>query len=73
MLHNTQNYGFLDFVNLPKFSVPENTSFQKLDLFSSLCEGRETPTPLGLLETADLNHWTTNVIQHIVYKHLTPG
>jgi hypothetical protein len=43
----------------------ESTMSQKLDLlFLSFCEvaERETPTLLGPLERANLNHWTTNVI-----------
>jgi hypothetical protein len=31
--------------------------FQKLDLFPSSGEVRETPTLLGPLERANLNHW----------------
>jgi hypothetical protein len=30
-----------------------------MDLFSSSDEGRETPTLLGTLESANLSHWTT--------------
>jgi hypothetical protein len=33
----------------------------KLDLFPSSGRGGETPTQLGLLERANLNHWTTYV------------
>jgi hypothetical protein len=33
---------------------------QKLDLFASSSE-RETPTLLGTLEGANLNHWTSHV------------
>jgi hypothetical protein len=36
----------LDFVHHLEFQIPENTTFQKLNLFLSLGEGRETPTPL---------------------------
>jgi hypothetical protein len=32
--------------------------FRKLGLFLSSDEGRETPTVLGPLEGANLNHWT---------------
>jgi hypothetical protein len=32
--------------------------FQKLDLFLSSGEGKETPTLLGSLERANLNYWT---------------
>jgi hypothetical protein len=35
--------------------------FRKLDLFLSSGERRETPTLLGLLERANLNHWITHV------------
>jgi hypothetical protein len=47
--------GFLDFVHRPEL---ENTTFRKLDLFPSPGEERESPTLLGPLERADLNHWT---------------
>jgi hypothetical protein len=36
----------------------ENTTFQKLDLFLSSGDGRETPTLLGPLGRANLNQWT---------------
>jgi hypothetical protein len=39
---------------------PENTTFQKLDLFPSSGEGG-TPTMLGPLERSNLYQWTTNV------------
>jgi hypothetical protein len=32
--------------------------FRKLDLFPSKCEVRDTPSLLGPLERANLNHWT---------------
>jgi hypothetical protein len=35
----------------------KKTTFGKLDLFLSSCEGRETPTVLGPLGRADLNNW----------------
>jgi hypothetical protein len=38
----------------------EDTMFQKLNLFPSTGEKRETSTLLGLLERANLNHWTVN-------------
>jgi hypothetical protein len=31
--------------------------FRKLDLFPSSGDGKKTPTLLGPLERADLNHW----------------
>jgi hypothetical protein len=42
----------------PTSKIP-NT--RKLDLFPSSGEGRETPTPLDLLERVNLNHWTTHL------------
>jgi hypothetical protein len=39
----------------------ENTTFQKLDLFPSSGEVRETPILLGPLERANLNHWINRV------------
>jgi hypothetical protein len=38
----------------------ESTKFRKLDLFPSSGKG-ETPTLLGPLERANLNHWTTHI------------
>jgi hypothetical protein len=37
----------------------ENTTFGKLDLFPYSDEKREATTPLGLLERATLNHWSS--------------
>jgi hypothetical protein len=46
--------------------------FQKLDLFPSSGEGRETPALLGPLEKAELNHWTTRVIlTTAIYKRVS--
>jgi hypothetical protein len=51
--------GFLDFLHRPVFQRLENTTFRKLDLFpSSGVGGGKTPTQLGLLDRANLNHWT---------------
>jgi hypothetical protein len=36
----------------------KETAFQRLDLFLSSGEGRETPTLLGPLEGTTLNQWT---------------
>jgi hypothetical protein len=58
MLYNTELLGFFYFVRSPVSWRLENTTFQKLDLFSSLGEGGKTPISLGPLETADLIHWT---------------
>jgi hypothetical protein len=34
---------------------------------------KENPILLGPLERASLNHWTTDVTNHMSYKHLRPG
>jgi hypothetical protein len=39
--------------------ILENAMCQKLDMFPSSCDGRDTPTPFGPLGSANLNHWTT--------------
>jgi hypothetical protein len=36
--------------------------FRKLDLFPFSGEGRKTPTLLGPLETATLNHWVIDTV-----------
>jgi hypothetical protein len=49
----------MDFVcRLVFYKIRENKTFRKLDLFPSSCEGWKTPTLLGPLERANLNHWT---------------
>jgi hypothetical protein len=46
--------------------------FQKLDLFPSSGEGGEkTPTQLGPLERANLNHWTAPVRVTQLFNHWT--
>jgi hypothetical protein len=45
----------------------ENTAFRKVDLFPSSSEG-ETPPLLGLMERANLNHWTILVRVRIRVK-----
>jgi hypothetical protein len=42
-------------------SYLENTTLRKLDLFQFSDEERKTPTQLGPLGRANLNHWTTPV------------
>jgi hypothetical protein len=45
--------------------------FRKLDLFPSSGERRETPTLLGSLERANLNHWTrSSFVQVVISKDL---
>jgi hypothetical protein len=51
--------GFVDFAHRPEFCILENAAFRKLDLFPSSGEGKETHSPLGPLERANLNHWIT--------------
>jgi hypothetical protein len=45
----------LHFVCCPEFEILENTTFWKLDLFTSSSRGRESPTLLGSLEKSNLN------------------
>jgi hypothetical protein len=40
------------------FTVLENWTFRKLDLFPSSGQGKKTPTLLGPLERPNLDHWT---------------
>jgi hypothetical protein len=53
---------FLNSAHRLEFYMLENTPFRKLDLFLPSGEGRETPTLLGPLERANLNHWTTHIL-----------
>jgi hypothetical protein len=53
---------YWDFGLCPSSDIPKNTkntTFRKLDLLPSAGEGWETPTLLGPLERANLNHWTS--------------
>jgi hypothetical protein len=55
--------GFLDFVHHPIFQKQDNAPFQSFRSrisFHPQVKG-ETPTLLGLLERANLNHYTTYV------------
>jgi hypothetical protein len=57
-----QNYWVFGLFLLP--GILETTTFWKLDLFPSSGEsGEKTPTQLGLLERANLSHWTTSAEQ----------
>jgi hypothetical protein len=57
---NSQNVSGL----FPSSDITKNTTFRKLDLFPSSGEGGEkTPTQLGPLERANLNHWTMEKVQ----------
>jgi hypothetical protein len=58
--NNNNNNGIavvLEFVHRPILKL-ETTMFRKQDLFLSSGGGRKTPTLLGPLERANLNHWT---------------
>jgi hypothetical protein len=51
-----------------------NRTFRKLDLFRSLGEGEgKTPTQLGPLERANLNHWTTPLRFTQLFNNFRPG
>jgi hypothetical protein len=52
-----------DLCPLSWIQILENTMFRKLDCFPSSGEGRETITRFGPLERANLNYWTTRVLQ----------
>jgi hypothetical protein len=60
--------GFLNFVLSPEFYILENTTFPKQDLFPFSGNGRETPTLLGSLERANLNHWKTHVQAEVILR-----
>jgi hypothetical protein len=57
--------GLLDFFHCAVFQKIETTAIQKLDLFPSSGEGWKTPTQLGSLERANLNHWATLSDLHV--------
>jgi hypothetical protein len=53
--------GFLDLVHHPVFEKTlKATTFQKLDQFPSSGEGVGAPPPLGQIERANLNEWTSD-------------
>jgi hypothetical protein len=54
--------GNLVFVHYLKFYMLENTTFWKLDLFTSSGEGKVIPTMLGPLEKVNLNYWTSHAL-----------
>jgi hypothetical protein len=59
----------------PTSGVWRNTTFRKLDLFPYSGKrgwGKKTPTHLGPLERANLNHWTTAVWFTQLFKYLRP-
>jgi hypothetical protein len=74
MVYNTQNYWVFELCPLPSIlETKKKTMFQKLNLFPSSGKGGgKTPTQLGPLERANLNHWrtsvrfTTAIIAHLI-------
>jgi hypothetical protein len=57
MMYNTQDYWvFGPWPSPGILKTQKNTLFWKLDMLPSSGEGWETPTLLGLLERANLNH-----------------
>jgi hypothetical protein len=52
--------GVSDFVHCPYSKKLVNTTFRKLDLFPSSGEEGDR-TPLGPLERANLNHWSSEI------------
>jgi hypothetical protein len=63
--------GVMDVVHRPEIKILENTTFLKLDPFSSSSKGWETTTLLVLLKRANLNHYTgkSKVVQVTVQVH----
>jgi hypothetical protein len=62
----------MDFGLFPLSGVlgSRNTTFRKLDLLLSSDErGEKTPTQLGPLERANLNHWNCNSIEKVFQKY----
>jgi hypothetical protein len=58
--------GFSDFVHRRHFKELE-------DIKNTTFWDGETPTLLGPLQRANLNHWTNHVKNTKLYKHLRPG
>jgi hypothetical protein len=50
----------MGFTRLLVLQKLENTAFRKLDLFSSSGKGGKSPTQLGPLERANMNHWSSD-------------
>jgi hypothetical protein len=72
-MENTQNY--CDFGLCPSSGIPETREYNVSETgsVSVLRWGvGETPTLLGPLERANLNHWTNPVILSITYHHQNP-
>jgi hypothetical protein len=71
---NKQKSELLGFWTCPSTNIlePGNTTSQKLDPWPSSGEEGETPTMLGPLERADLNHWTSPVFLRDPNEQVTP-
>jgi hypothetical protein len=65
--------GVLDFSHRPVFLGVETRRFGNWVYFRLQVKGEKTPTQLGPLERADLNHWTSPVRYTPVYNHSRPG
>jgi hypothetical protein len=64
--------GFLDFIHPPVFE--ETRRFGNSICFRpQVKRGKKTPTRLGPLERANLNHWTNPVRFTQLFNHLRPG
>jgi hypothetical protein len=60
MVHNTQNYWFLRLCLSSGILETKKQTFRKLDLFPS-SGGGKTTTQMGPLETANINHWYSDL------------
>jgi hypothetical protein len=68
MVYNTHNHWVSALCLLSANSkYLENTTCQKLDLFPSSGEGRETPNQLRLLERANINHLVSGAYVAVLY------
>jgi hypothetical protein len=61
MVHNTQNFWFCGLYPSHGVLNIREHNISKDGFFPSSGEGMETPTRLGSLERANLNHWTIQV------------
>jgi hypothetical protein len=74
MVYNTHRInGFLDFVHHPDSKGLEDKNDVSETGSVSVLRWGETPSLLGPLERANLNHWTTHVRRTKLFEHLRPG
>jgi hypothetical protein len=73
MVYDIQDYWV--FGLCPSSGILENRTqrFANWICFRPQVRGQETPTQLGPLERASLNHWTTPSTTRIAYKHQIAG